>query len=228
MFDLEKSIAAWRIQMLVAGIKFPVPLKELEIHLREEIERQLHKGIGAQAAFEAAVKQLGHADVLIQELPYKQVRLNIRLINLIHLRVYCFLVAPVVASLVWIFPTSSVRHYVYVNVPAVLLIALYIGGLPFFYRWLFTRIRQGGLMRAVIRFGPRFVAGWGAIFVLSALFVSGHFLGIRIQMGNAAGIIGCAGMIGSSVYASIPATILACANYDHEHAKALAARLAAS
>jgi len=145
MFDLEKSIAAWRIQMLVAGIKFPVPLKELEIHLREEIERQLHNGIGAQAAFDAAVKQLGHADALIEELPNKQVRLNVRFINLIHLRVYCFLVAPVLVSLVWIFPTSSVGHYVYVNVPAVLLAALYTGGLPFFYRWLFTRIRQSGL-----------------------------------------------------------------------------------
>jgi len=162
MFDLEKSIAAWRIQMLVAGIKFPVPLKELEIHLREEIEQQLHKGIGAQAAFDAAVKQLGHADVLRQE--FKQVRLNIRFVNLIFLRVYCFLVAPAVVSLVWIFPTNSVWHYV--SVPAVLPIALYIGGLPFFYRWLFTRTRQSGLMRGVLRVGPGFVQIWSILLLL--------------------------------------------------------------
>ena len=37
MFSLEKSIAGWREQMLAAGIKAPVPLEELEIHLREEI-----------------------------------------------------------------------------------------------------------------------------------------------------------------------------------------------
>ena len=39
MFDLEQSITNWRKQMLAAGIKSPVPLEELEIHLREEIER---------------------------------------------------------------------------------------------------------------------------------------------------------------------------------------------
>jgi len=37
MFSLEKSISEWRRQMLAAGIKTPVPLEELEIHLREEI-----------------------------------------------------------------------------------------------------------------------------------------------------------------------------------------------
>ena len=37
MFDLEQSIAEWRRQMLAAGIKTPVPLEELEIHLREDI-----------------------------------------------------------------------------------------------------------------------------------------------------------------------------------------------
>jgi hypothetical protein len=41
MFDLEKSIAEWRTQMLAAGIKTPVPMEELEIHLREEIEQQM-------------------------------------------------------------------------------------------------------------------------------------------------------------------------------------------
>ena len=40
MFDLEQSIADLRRQMLAAGIKTPVPLEELEIHLREEIEQQ--------------------------------------------------------------------------------------------------------------------------------------------------------------------------------------------
>ena len=41
MFDLEQSIRNWRKQMLAAGIKSPVPLDELEIHLRDEIERRL-------------------------------------------------------------------------------------------------------------------------------------------------------------------------------------------
>ena len=44
MFDLEKSIADWRTQMLAAGIKSPVPLEELESHLREEITQQTKSG----------------------------------------------------------------------------------------------------------------------------------------------------------------------------------------
>jgi hypothetical protein len=64
MFDLEKSIADWRKQMLAAGIKTPVPLEELEIHLREEIERQMKSGTNPQQAFENSVQQIGHADEL--------------------------------------------------------------------------------------------------------------------------------------------------------------------
>ena len=131
MFNLEQSIVDWRQQMLAAGIKTPVPLEELEIHLREDIEQQLHKGISAQIAFDAAVKQLGHAHVLRQE--FRQDHLDIRFVNPIYLRVYCFLAAPVVVSLLWTFPameTSSAWDYA--SVPAVLLVALYIGGLPFF------------------------------------------------------------------------------------------------
>ena len=41
MFNLEQSIADWRRQMLAAGIKMPVPLEELESHLREDIAQQM-------------------------------------------------------------------------------------------------------------------------------------------------------------------------------------------
>jgi hypothetical protein len=60
MFDLEEAIADWREQMLAAGIKAPVPLDELELHLREEIERQMEAGMNGQAAFKLALQQLGH------------------------------------------------------------------------------------------------------------------------------------------------------------------------
>ena len=55
MFDLEQAIAEWREQMFAAGIKSPVPLEELEIHLREEIERQMKSGLSEQNAFDFAV-----------------------------------------------------------------------------------------------------------------------------------------------------------------------------
>ena len=53
--------------MLAAGIKSPVPSEELEIHLREEIERQMKSGLKMQWAFDAAVRQVGQADVLQRE-----------------------------------------------------------------------------------------------------------------------------------------------------------------
>ena len=64
MFDLEKSIAEWRQQMLAAGIKAPVPLEELEIHLREDIAQQMQSGLSAQPAFGIAVGKIGRAPEL--------------------------------------------------------------------------------------------------------------------------------------------------------------------
>ena len=64
MFDLEQAITNWRQQMLAAGIHAPVPLEELEGHLREEIGRQTQAGVSAQTAFENSVRQMGQADAL--------------------------------------------------------------------------------------------------------------------------------------------------------------------
>ncbi len=67
MSDLEQSIADWRRQMLAAGIKSPVPLEELEIHLRDEIEREKKSGLDEPTAFQAAVQQIGKANMLNNE-----------------------------------------------------------------------------------------------------------------------------------------------------------------
>ena len=67
MFDLEKSIVNWRKQMLAAGIKTPVPLEELELHLREEIERQMKSGLNEQDAFEISIRQIGQPKTLHSE-----------------------------------------------------------------------------------------------------------------------------------------------------------------
>ena len=64
MFNLEKSIAEWRQRMLAAGIKSPVPLDELEIHLREEVERQMKSGLNEQEAFKTSVQKIGQAEPL--------------------------------------------------------------------------------------------------------------------------------------------------------------------
>jgi hypothetical protein len=67
MFNLEKSIAEWRKQMLAAGIQTPVPLEELEIHLREEIERQTKSGLNEQKAYEISVQRIGQPKTLKNE-----------------------------------------------------------------------------------------------------------------------------------------------------------------
>jgi hypothetical protein len=67
MFELEKSIADWRRQMNAAGIKAPVPLDELENHLREEVDHQTRAGADIQSAFSRAVERMGEADTLKKE-----------------------------------------------------------------------------------------------------------------------------------------------------------------
>jgi hypothetical protein len=83
MFNLEQSIMDWRRQMLSAGIKSPVPLKELEIHLREEIEQQMELGLNEQKAFEVSIQQVGQPKELQTE--FKKVHetyMNIKLKSL--------------------------------------------------------------------------------------------------------------------------------------------------
>jgi hypothetical protein len=67
MFNLEQAITEWRRQMLAAGIKTPVPLDELESHLREDTERGIRAELSAQQAFEAAVRRIGQAKALQAE-----------------------------------------------------------------------------------------------------------------------------------------------------------------
>jgi hypothetical protein len=59
MFNLEQSIAAWRRQMLAAGIKPPAPLDELESHLREDIGSLNSAGMPLAEAFQLAVSRIG-------------------------------------------------------------------------------------------------------------------------------------------------------------------------
>jgi hypothetical protein len=67
MFDLETFIARWRKQMLAAGIKAPVPLEDLEIQLREEIERQMKSGLSEAEAFKTSVQKIGPAQTVQNE-----------------------------------------------------------------------------------------------------------------------------------------------------------------
>jgi hypothetical protein len=64
MFDLEQSIANWRRQMLAAGLQTPVPLEELENHLREDIAQQARSGVSEAEAFQTAVERIGRPNLV--------------------------------------------------------------------------------------------------------------------------------------------------------------------
>ena len=66
-FDLEQAIAAWRQRMLAVGITAPVPMGELEEHLREEIERLVESGMEPEAAMWFAVEKMGRVQELKTE-----------------------------------------------------------------------------------------------------------------------------------------------------------------
>lgn len=67
MFDLDQAIADWRRKMIATGIKTPLPLEELESHLRDEIERLTESGHSDGEAFEFAVKNIGPANAIQNE-----------------------------------------------------------------------------------------------------------------------------------------------------------------
>ena len=64
--------------MLAAGIQSPVPLDELESHLRDDIARQIKSGLDEAEAFHAAIQKLGHAALLNKEFKLAQAPANAR------------------------------------------------------------------------------------------------------------------------------------------------------
>ena len=67
MFNLDPAIVEWRRQMLVAGIATPVPLDELESHLRDDVDQQMRAGLNAERAFEVSARKIGQAELLKAE-----------------------------------------------------------------------------------------------------------------------------------------------------------------
>lgn len=67
MFDLDGAIHEWRRQMGDSGIKNVGVLDELESHLRDEIEQQVHSGEPLPQAFESAIQRIGQPALLKNE-----------------------------------------------------------------------------------------------------------------------------------------------------------------
>lgn len=67
MFNLDNAITEWRRRMVMAGIKSPTLLDELESHLRDDVEQRMEAGLSAEQAFEEAVRRIGQAEILGSE-----------------------------------------------------------------------------------------------------------------------------------------------------------------
>jgi hypothetical protein len=98
MFNLEQSIADWRRQMLAAGIKSPVPLDELESHLRDEIEHQMQSGLDAPQAFAAAFSAIGRPKPLQTEFVKSRILRGYRISAIINSSIGAFLLLLAVVS----------------------------------------------------------------------------------------------------------------------------------
>jgi len=107
MFNLEKQISAWRSQMLAAGLQTPVPLDELETHLRDDIARQIKSGLGETEAFQLAIQKLGPAATLKSEFEIARAPLNARARKLI----FAFVVFSLVSLSMLILPVFKVGSF---------------------------------------------------------------------------------------------------------------------
>lgn len=81
--------------MLAAGIKTPVPLEELESHLRDEIERQMKSGLSGQTAFEISTRQIGQPKTINLEFK-KSERTFMKRTLIILLGIFAVLFGPAV------------------------------------------------------------------------------------------------------------------------------------
>ena len=89
MFNLQEKISDWRQQMLAAGIEYPVPLEEMELHLYEDIRQQVQSGRNEREAFEISVQNLGQPKQIKSEfakterLPMKTVKIVSGIVGLL-------------------------------------------------------------------------------------------------------------------------------------------------
>ena len=141
MFNLEKSIAEWRRQMIAGGIKSPHVLDELESHLREDVEQRVRSGVPAHRAFEEAVHQIGNADALKLEFakvtpPGPRLSFNFQRTACIATALFVVLVET------WmLFENEATRAERLLGLAMVWVTAAYIGSFPYLNRKIWRGVR---------------------------------------------------------------------------------------
>ncbi len=180
MFELEQAIADWRQQMLAAGIKTPVPLAELESHLREEVDQQMQAGFSAQAAFETPVQRIGQANALKDE--FEKTPATGPLLRRRYLSLFCFASVPLLLLVnFWALEpgeTSSMGRFW--GLATMSLVAVYISGLPYLRRRLPSP--QNRLVQTAMLIGWAFALVWPLVATLISLGMIHLNLGIVVEM----------------------------------------------
>ena len=67
MFDLEVQINSWRDHLRARGNFTETDIRELESHLRDQIDDLITSGLTADEAFLISLKRLGNADAISNE-----------------------------------------------------------------------------------------------------------------------------------------------------------------
>ena len=148
MFSLEQAISEWRQQMLAAGIRAPVPLEELEVHLREEIERQMKTELNAEKAFGAAIQQIGQAHALENE--FKKIGRTAEERKQKFMRIY-FVIFPVFYSAMCLYRLLKIEMSPALRIlgfAAVTLTALFIWSAPHIHKH-FPMVRSRRLRMSI-------------------------------------------------------------------------------
>jgi hypothetical protein len=182
MFNLEEAIAEWRRQLLAAGIKTPVPMEELECHLREDMERQVKSGLDAQRAFEVAVRRIGPAHLLENE--FKKIQAKVAARKEKEMRIYC-VVFPVIYSglgFYGLLKAEMSEAQRILGLTAVALADIFIWFAPYFHRHL--PVVQHKKARMTIQIVPMLAwmicAGFFMNFVLPRLDLTQSQLGVSV------------------------------------------------
>jgi hypothetical protein len=149
MFNLEQSIEDWRKQMLAAGIKTPVPLEELENHLRDEIERQVKSGLSAQQALEIAARKIGQVPDLKRE--FKKIGTPMEMRKIIKLAGIICVAVALICPLAVLGQFSFARGFTWMTMFGLAVLAITVAAIILSWRYnhrLLPAIRNQTLRRS--------------------------------------------------------------------------------
>jgi len=125
MFDIEHAIANWRKQMSTAGIRSTAVIEELETHLREDIDREVRLGAGAEQAFLMATQNMGKPAVIKAE--FKKTGTVASILERLMIGVCCVLVGFItflsVAAILMCFEGWQERTIATLAIASVLVVA---------------------------------------------------------------------------------------------------------